>query len=112
MAITNREVGKLIEERVNFTTGNKTITGTAEEFGFVGNGAMPLTSIHFKSFASARERKAIRYVVLSYETPVAWLVEESDGLCWIEPQSKYSVTTSKHMGCIRGGYGDIPVRWI
>ena len=112
MAITNREVGKLIKERANFTTNNKTITGTAKDFGFVSNGEMPLTSIHFKSFASARERKAIRYVVLSYETPVAWLAEESDGLCWIEPQRKHSVTTSKHMGHIRGGYGDIPVRWI
>lgn len=35
------------------------------------------------------------YVVFSYNTPIAWWTETFG---WINPQVKYSVTTSKHQG--------------
>lgn len=41
------------------------------------------------------------YVVLSYATPIAWWTLHSG---WVRPETKYSVTTSKHQGkCPRTG---------
>lgn len=40
----------------------------------------------------------LRYVVYSYATPIAWL--DTDGN-WTVPDTKHSVTTSKHQNCIR-----------
>lgn len=40
-------------------------------------------------------RKEIVYTVLSYATPIAWVLESGEE---IKPPVKYSVTTSKHQG--------------
>ncbi len=42
-------------------------------------------------------RKA-HYVVYSYRTPIAWYVPS---VGWVMPDTRYSVTTSKHQGKIR-----------
>lgn len=39
-----------------------------------------------------------RYVVFSYETPIAWV--DATG-AWVQPPTRYSVTTSKHQGVVR-----------
>ena len=38
------------------------------------------------------------YVVLSYDTPIAWYSHEGG---WTVPRVKYSVTTSKHQNIVR-----------
>jgi len=54
-------------------------------------------------------RKAT-YVIYSYATPVAWRRRSGE---WVVPAVRYSVTTSKQLGCIRpalahnGGYTEI-----
>ena len=42
----------------------------------------------------------VDYVVFSYATPIAWHV---NGKGWVYPDTKYSVTTSKHQGKVRMG---------
>lgn len=45
----------------------------------------------------------VRYIVYSYRTPIAWLIEWPNGLLtyWVQPDVKYSPTTSKHQGRVR-----------
>lgn len=38
---------------------------------------------------------AVTYIVYSYETPIAWRTQNGE---WHTPNTKYSVTTSKHQG--------------
>jgi hypothetical protein len=51
--------------------------------------------------------KVVRYVIYSYETPIAWMQVaewDSDGAPiyeWVIPNVKYTVTTSKHQGKVR-----------
>lgn len=49
----------------------------------------------------SQDRDLVDYVIYSYQTPIAWhVVAESckgDGH-WVMPETKYSVTTSKHQG--------------
>jgi hypothetical protein len=40
----------------------------------------------------------VTHTVLSYATPIAWRLAEG---CWVIPEVKYSVTTSKHQGIVR-----------
>jgi len=46
------------------------------------------------------DQDEIDYVVFSYVTPIAWHV---NGKGWVVPDTKYSVTTSKHQGKARSG---------
>lgn len=43
---------------------------------------------------------SIRYVVMSYATPIAWWVpaSETDKGGWYKVKAKFSVTTTKHQG--------------
>ena len=47
----------------------------------------------------AREAEDVDYVVFSYNTPIAW--HHANG--WTIPDTKYSITTSKHQGVTRYG---------
>lgn len=38
------------------------------------------------------------YVVYSYNTPIAWISDKSDG--WVVPTASYSVTTTNHQSTI------------
>jgi hypothetical protein len=49
-------------------------------------------------FREARDAGRITYVVLSYNTPIAWVL--SDG-SKVVPAVKYSVTTTNHQGMCR-----------
>jgi hypothetical protein len=42
--------------------------------------------------------KGADYVVYSYSTPIAWHMPNGE---WVMPDTRYSVTTSKHQGKIR-----------
>ncbi len=39
---------------------------------------------------------ASEYIVYSYDTPIAWVVNGE----WVQPEVKYSLTTTKHQGRI------------
>jgi hypothetical protein len=43
-------------------------------------------------------RGVIDYVITSYATPIAWHDEQAG---WVVPDTRYSVTTSKHQGTVR-----------
>lgn len=51
-----------------------------------------------------RKSGGVTYVVMSYETPIAW---EHDGV-WYRPNVTYSVTTSKHQGKCPLGVAVLP----
>lgn len=40
------------------------------------------------------------YVVYSYQTPIAWHVSHGDDRYWVQPDVKYSATTTTHQGKI------------
>lgn len=52
-----------------------------------------------------RQAGGIRYVIYSYNTPIAYLtvgMAQGRGVSkWIVPDARYSVTTSKHQGRVR-----------
>jgi len=38
----------------------------------------------------------VKYVLYSYWTPMAWLLDTEDGEVWVQPPVKYSVSTTGH----------------
>jgi hypothetical protein len=46
-------------------------------------------------------REMVDYVVFSYATPIAWHVNTGVGGWWVMPETKYSITTTKHQGRVR-----------
>lgn len=95
-SITNRGAIPLIAKREPFVTGGGNIKGThfppSAEAGWLRGDDRDLYNMH-------RSSHMIEYVVLSYDTPMAWY---ADGQ-WFMPDTKYSATTSKHQGIIRQG---------
>lgn len=48
------------------------------------------------------DARMVTYVIKSYRTPIAWQVTYSDGsLAWFVPDTRHSVTTSKHQTIAR-----------
>ena len=47
------------------------------------------------------QRIGDRYVVVSYSTPIAFYIPESDS--WLVNPNKYSQTTSRHQGVVKRG---------
>ncbi len=62
----------------------------------VGWGYMPQEQID--EFQAARKDGKITYVVMSYNTPIAWVLDDGTKVI---PAVKYSVTTSNHQGMCR-----------
>ena len=87
--ITTHDASEYIERLEEFGT-HGSLRG-AKMDGFVYSGRMP-------SEWAARlhdDAHRIDYVVTSYATPIAWHLVTGE---WIVPDTKYSVTTSKHQG--------------
>jgi len=92
MRVSNREAGKAIRMRVPFQGSNlRGVEGNDES---VTQGYLPadesweVPDMYFKP----------RYIVLSYDTPIAWWYR---GEGWTVPDVKYSPTTSKHQNIVR-----------
>lgn len=47
-----------------------------------------------------------RYVVYSYETPIAWIAKRDGKFVAVVPPVKYSSTTSNHQSVARRGLGE------
>lgn len=58
---------------------------------------------HLEMFKAQLARNNVRYVLYSYNTPIAWVLYSGD---WIVPDVKYSVTTSMHQGVVKVAIGN------
>jgi hypothetical protein len=75
--------GKIIAAGGSFANHAKSLSGHAGGADSLGK----LPGCYWDSALSAD------YVISSYATPIAWLVDGD----WVVPPVKYSVTTSKHL---------------
>jgi hypothetical protein len=57
----------------------------------------------------ARDQMGLRYIVWSYQTPIAWC--RADGL-WIVTTRNYTKTTAKHLGKLRTAIADLRSTWL
>lgn len=93
--IANREITRAVASGETFTA-NSTTGGFSSTFTYLGR----LPS-EWRELAQEHERAGlVEYVVLSYGTPIAWVL--TDGTA-VVPAVKYSVTTSKAQGYVRAG---------
>lgn len=91
--INLKQVTDHVANRVKFNANN-TLRGTDSQF--VGFGRLPMS--YRDQFAHDSQADDF-YVVLSYETPIAWFARG----VWFEPPVKYSPTTSKQANYVRRG---------
>lgn len=81
-----------IRDRKTFTT-NGALCATDHRVGPWDSGR--LSGVDLDTFRE--DTAAIRYVVWSYATPIAWWCEDKG---WHKVAQKFSVTTSKHQGVL------------
>ena len=91
-----------------FNTDSASLRGrTIDPDSDTWGGQMPLDLAII--FRNQVRRGAIRYVIYSYNTPIAYRYQEEnmDSPRWVVPNVKYSVTTSKHQGKVRTAISQI-----
>lgn len=94
---TQRTLPALLSQRVECKNSNGSVRGTRD---FSGVGRLP--SEYVEMIRAALDAGRVRYVVYSYATPIAWVEAGVTGEpVWIVPDTRYSVTTSKHQGMAR-----------
>jgi hypothetical protein len=89
--VRNRDAAYSIAAFETFKNSTGSFSGGWE---FKGTGILP-TEYQSQAYAAR-----YGYFVYSYDTPIAWYV---NGEGWTEPDTKYSVTTTKHQGITRQG---------
>lgn len=97
--ITNREITSCVRAREDFRANSSSGHNVSRA---PSTGYLPE---EWRKILREDETVGLRYVVLSYSTPVAWV--RQDGTA-VVPAVKYSVTTSKAQGSIRAGLRDVP----
>ncbi len=88
--LTNRQAREAIHATRAFTTNNGTVTGR-HDLGGIGIMRNPA---EIRELTEASEAGRLEYVVYSYSTPIAWVIDGT----WRRTDERYSVTTSKHTG--------------
>lgn len=88
--LSNREAREAIRATQAFTTHNQTVTG---RHNLAGTGIMR-NPAEVEQLVKASEAGRLEYVVYSYSTPIAWVIDGT----WVRTAERYSVTTSKHTG--------------
>lgn len=78
-----------VQDLKSFRVGN--VSGSTE---LSGTGVLPETWV--KAIKAANRRKQIKFVLYSYETPMAWLIGDEESLRWVQPDVHYSVSTTNH----------------
>lgn len=86
-----REHDSLISDRTPFDC-NGSLTADETPYG-TGRGRLP------DRYSEALRTDEPVYVVWSYSTPIAWFGNRG----WVMPDTKYSVTTSRHQSKVRYG---------
>lgn len=89
-----RDVPAKWQAREPFNTHNGTLYG---ETAVSSYGRLPSEWRH--NLFQADSHGDIAYIVYSYETPIAWVLQDGTE---VRPPVKYSVTTSKHQGRLYG----------
>ena len=56
-----------------------------------------LSKDDLETFQAARQAGFITYVVMSYDTPIGWVLNDTTK---VVPNAKYSVATSQHQGLL------------
>jgi hypothetical protein len=91
--VTQDRAKNMIDARKPFTaSGLSAIDGAAT--GMYSTGRMPE---HYANLYNAT-RAQIIYTVMSYATPIGWVLDTGDVVI---PDTRYSVTTSRHQGIVR-----------
>jgi hypothetical protein len=86
--VTLRDVPRLVNAHLPFNA-NGSLRGVRGAHS--GTGQLP--SPHYEVWERHRRQRAVAYTVVSYDTPIAWVLH--DGRVFAPPV-KYSVTTSRH----------------
>lgn len=96
--VSNREVPGMVANRDRFDTNNETVRGDWEWYPSYGK--LPQEwRVQLASELSGLDEAM--YVVYSYSTPIAWWNPSTTQ--WTVPDTKYSVTTSRHQGLVQRG---------
>jgi hypothetical protein len=91
MAIHGKRTLKALQEGIDNGTPFKaaSVSGTADPSSYTGRLPEPYASQYLNAYHAGR----IVYVVLSYATPIAWKLDDGQ---WVQPDARYSATTSGH----------------
>lgn len=92
---TSSEIPQLIADREEFTNSGGTLRGIKNPDVLTGAGILEDNERH--KFLRSIHNIGITYLVLSYETPIAW--ETKDGHRYKTTQH-FTTTTSKHMSLL------------
>lgn len=87
-----REVSALWQSRTPFNCNN-TLRGFEGTSATMGQLPQEWRNV----YRNAEDREDIAFTVVSYSTPIAWVLNDGE---IVKPPVKYSVTTSKHQGKI------------
>lgn len=79
----------ILRNDVEFNNDLASLRGRKQSYG-----AGRMTNPERRAFLES----AVSYVIYSYETPIAWRTQDG---AWHVPDTRYSVTTSKHQGKVR-----------
>ena len=88
--LTNKQAREAIQATREFTTNNGTVRGRHD---LAGTGIMR-NPAEVEQLTKAYATGRLEYVVYSYSTPIAWVIDGT----WVRTVEKYSPTTSKHTG--------------
>lgn len=88
--LTNKQAREAIHSAREFVTNNGTLRGRHD---LAGTGIMR-NPAEIEQLTRASEAGRLEYVVYSYSTPIAWVIDGT----WVRTEERYSVTTSKHTG--------------
>lgn len=95
--VSNRDAQSAIARREAFTSHTGSLRGDAGVAGTI----TPVYRGYLPSDWSRTltdQADSVDYIVWSYGTPIAWHLA---GRGWVIPETRYSVTTSKHQGIVR-----------
>ena len=87
-------IARAFRNSENFATSGA-LKGVADPY-WIETGRMSREDAH--ALRTAQNDLGIDYIVLSYGTPIAYLIKRGE---WVVPDARYSVTTSKHQHTIR-----------
>ena len=88
--LTNNQAREAIHELREFTTG----TGSLRGMTYVGDTGWMTITEEREQLKQASWDGSLEYVVYSYATPIAWVIDST----WVRSDERHSVTTSRHAG--------------
>lgn len=87
------ELNRALRDRLPFRTSGA-LSADVTPYGYPGSGR--LSGVYLDTYRE--DAPSIRYVVRSYDTPIAWVTEDGSVT---KIGQKFSVTTSRHQSAVR-----------